>query len=135
MPIRILIADDIAVTRRQIRAFLQRVANWEVCGEAIAGLDAIAKTRELTPDVILLDLAMPRMNLENQLWNRPEPVLLRVVAVLLACALPLQPNELTAEQVPVRHKEGLMHGFLALRTLEGKKLADGEMTQVPREIA
>ena len=70
------------------------------------------------------------MNLENQLWNRPEPVLLRVVAVLLACALPLQPNGLTAEQVPVRHKEGLMHGFLALRTLEGKKLADGEMTQV-----
>src|SRR5438094_4221540 len=73
---------------------------------------------------------MPRMNLENQLWNRPEPVLLRVVAVLLACALALQPNGLTAEQVPVRHKEGLMHGFLALRTLEGKKLADGEMTQV-----
>src|SRR5438552_3770811 len=37
---------------------------------------------------------------------------------------------MTAEQVPVRHKEGLMHGFLALLTLEGKKLADGEMTQV-----
>jgi hypothetical protein len=55
---------------------------------------------------------------------------LRLFGVLLACALLLQPAGLTAEQIPVRHKEGLMHGFLALRTLEGTKLADGEMTQV-----
>src|SRR5947208_2071601 len=48
----------------------------------------------------------------------------RMLAVLLAC------RSLTAEQVPVRHMEGLMHGFLALRTLDGKRLADGEMTQV-----
>ena len=59
-----------------------------------------------------------------------QPAPLRVLAVLLACTLLLQPSGMTAEQVPVRHKEGLMHGFLALRTLEGKKLADGEMTQV-----
>src|SRR5438876_10766979 len=48
----------------------------------------------------------------------------RMLAVLLAC------RSLTAEQVPVRHMEGLMHGFLALRTMDGKRLADGEMTQV-----
>src|SRR2546422_7469496 len=48
----------------------------------------------------------------------------RMLAVLLAC------RSLTAEQVPVRHMEGLMHGFLALRTLDGKRLADGEMTQI-----
>src|SRR3989442_12414824 len=113
MPIRILIADDIAITRRQVRAFLQRVANWEVCGEATDGLDAIAKTRELRPDVILLDLAMPRMNLENQLWNRPEPVLLRVVAVLLAWALPPHHNGLTAEKVPPVHKECLTNASLS----------------------
>src|SRR5438094_7021658 len=59
-----------------------------------------------------------------------EPARFRLFAPLLACTLVLQPNGLTAEQIPVRHKEGLMHGFLALRTLEGKKLADGEMTQV-----
>jgi hypothetical protein len=51
-------------------------------------------------------------------------------AILLVGAALLQPNMLAAAQVPVRHKEGLMHGFLALRTLEGKKIADGEMTQV-----
>jgi len=42
----------------------------------------------------------------------------------------LQPAVLHAEQIAVLHPEGLMHGFLALRTLDGKILADGEMTQV-----
>jgi hypothetical protein len=54
----------------------------------------------------------------------------RIMAALLACAAPLQTIPLTAEQVPVRHMEGLMHGFLALRSLDGKRLADGEMTQI-----
>jgi hypothetical protein len=53
-----------------------------------------------------------------------------MLAVLLACAVTFEPIPLTAEQVSVRHMEGLMHGFLALRTLDGKRLADGEMTQV-----
>src|SRR5438105_4641388 len=54
----------------------------------------------------------------------------RLLATLLACAAPFEPILLSADQVPVRHTEGLMHGFLALRTLEGRRLADGEMTQV-----
>jgi hypothetical protein len=53
-----------------------------------------------------------------------------LLASLLACAVPFQTIPLTAEQVRVRHMEGLMHGFLALRTLDGKRLADGEMTQI-----
>jgi hypothetical protein len=56
----------------------------------------------------------------------------RVLQVLLACALLLLPHALRAEQIPVRHPEGLMHGFLALRTLDGKILADGEITQIAR---
>jgi len=52
------------------------------------------------------------------------------VAVLLVCAAILQTVPLGAEQVRVRHMEGLMHGFLALRSLDGKRLADGEMTQI-----
>jgi DNA-binding NarL/FixJ family response regulator len=60
MPSRILIVDDTRITRQQIRAFVQGVAEWDVCGEAIDGLDTIAKTRELAR--IVLDLAMPRMN-------------------------------------------------------------------------
>jgi len=41
----------------------------------------------------------------------------------------MQPISLTAEQVRVHHTEGLMHGFLALRALDGRLLADGDMTQ------
>jgi hypothetical protein len=54
----------------------------------------------------------------------------RMLPVLLACAAIFQIIPLSAEQVPVRHMEGLMHGFLALRSLDGKRLADGEMTQI-----
>src|SRR2546430_5526035 len=54
----------------------------------------------------------------------------RMLAVLLACLATFQTIPLTADQVPVRHMEGLMHGFLALRTLDGRRLADGEMTQI-----
>jgi hypothetical protein len=54
----------------------------------------------------------------------------RMLAVMLACLATFQTIPLAAEQVPVRHMEGLMHGFLALRTLDGKRLADGEMTQI-----
>ena len=53
----------------------------------------------------------------------------RLIAILLACAAMLQPNALLADTVPVRHTEGLMHGFLVLRTLEGKAIADGQLTQ------
>ena len=55
---------------------------------------------------------------------------MRLLAFLLACAVPFQTIPLTAEQVRVRHVEGLMHGFLALRALDGTRLADGEMTQI-----
>ena len=56
----------------------------------------------------------------------------RLIAILLACAAMLQPNALFADTIPVRHAEGLIHGFLVVRTLEGKALADGQMTQDAR---
>jgi hypothetical protein len=48
---------------------------------------------------------------------------------LAVCAGVIQPNVLWAEQVSVHHTEGLLHGFLVLRTLEGKTLAVGDLTQ------
>jgi hypothetical protein len=56
----------------------------------------------------------------------------RLIAILLACVAMLQPNALVAEMIPVRHTEGLIHGFLLVLTFEGKALADGQMTQDAR---
>lgn len=50
------------------------------------------------------------------------------IAVLLVLAGP----SVSADLVPVRFREGLVHGFLALRTLDGKTIADGDLYQVPR---
>jgi hypothetical protein len=55
-----------------------------------------------------------------------------IIAMLVVSTALLQPSALRADTVPVRHTEGLMHGFLVLRTLEGKTIADGEMEQDAR---
>jgi DNA-binding NarL/FixJ family response regulator len=62
MPKCILIADDNDAIRTATRHFLEKQAEFSVCGEATDGLDAIEKARCLTPDLIVLDLSMPRMN-------------------------------------------------------------------------
>jgi DNA-binding NarL/FixJ family response regulator len=59
---RLLIADDNATVRRMLRALLETHEGWQVCGEAENGLEAVAKAKELRPDVIILDLAMPVMD-------------------------------------------------------------------------
>jgi DNA-binding NarL/FixJ family response regulator len=60
--IRILVANDSEVVRRGIRQLLRQRKDWEVCGEAVDGQDAVAKARQLDPDVVVLDIAMPVMN-------------------------------------------------------------------------
>ena len=69
MPARILIADDNALVRQQVRNLLGRHPDWEICGEAVDGRDAVNKARELNPDVIVLDFAMPEMNGLQSAWE------------------------------------------------------------------
>jgi DNA-binding NarL/FixJ family response regulator len=59
---QILIVDDSDTCRRITRLFLESQLGLEVCGEAVDGVDAIEKAIALKPDLVVLDLAMPRMN-------------------------------------------------------------------------
>jgi DNA-binding NarL/FixJ family response regulator len=60
--LRILVADDHAVVRRGVRALLETHADWQVCGEAATGREAVEQVKRLDPDIVVLDLSMPELN-------------------------------------------------------------------------
>jgi len=60
--LRILIADDHELMRRGVRSLLEAEAGWKVVGEAADGQELVEKTEKLRPDVVVLDISMPRLN-------------------------------------------------------------------------
>ena len=58
----ILITDDFADWRRQVRSLLQARPEWQVIAEASDGLEAVGKAQDLKPDIILLDIGLPKLN-------------------------------------------------------------------------
>ena len=60
--VRILVADDHEVVRKGLVALLHAQPDWQVCGEAAEGRDAVEKAFQLKPDVVILDIGMPNLN-------------------------------------------------------------------------
>lgn len=60
--VRVLIADDHEVMRMGIRNLIQFRSGWSVCAEASNGQEAVEKTLQFHPDVVVMDLTMPVMN-------------------------------------------------------------------------
>ena len=60
-PVRMLIADDHPIFRDGLRKLLEAEKDFKVIGEASDGGEAVEMVRQLKPDVLLLDLAMPRV--------------------------------------------------------------------------
>lgn len=62
MTTRILIVDDHPVVRHGLKTLLREHAGWEVVAEAADGMEAVEMAGRLTPDVVVLDISMPRMH-------------------------------------------------------------------------
>jgi DNA-binding NarL/FixJ family response regulator len=60
--IRVLLADDHPIVREGLRAYLSTQRTLSVVGEAADGMDVLEKASALNPDVVLMDIAMPRLN-------------------------------------------------------------------------
>ena len=119
---RILIADDHKAAIREIRTLLGANPEWEVCGEAANGQEALAKANEMHPDVIVMDFAMPVM---NGLMAAQEITKLQPAVPIVLNTLYNSPQvELEAKKHGIRKVVEKTHsGALvsAIRELVGKK--------------
>lgn len=62
MSVRILVVDDFESWRRMVSTLLQGHPQWQIIAEAADGLEAVQKSEQLQPDLILLDIGLPRLN-------------------------------------------------------------------------
>jgi DNA-binding NarL/FixJ family response regulator len=60
--VRILLADDHEIVRHGLRRLLETQPGWKICGEAGSGREAVEKTRQLKPDIVILDHSMPELS-------------------------------------------------------------------------
>jgi DNA-binding NarL/FixJ family response regulator len=78
--IRILLADDSELARAAIKLLLADRTDWEICAEATNGEEAVEKADIACPDLVILDITMPRMNgiqaARKILQHRPNTIVL-----------------------------------------------------------
>lgn len=82
-PARIVIADDYELVRQGMRAIFQSEPGWVVCGEATTGREALAMIQALSPDLVVLDVALPELNgieVARQVRRRSSVPILMVTA-------------------------------------------------------
>jgi NarL family two-component system response regulator LiaR len=135
-PIRLLIVDDQAIVRKGIRALLDEVKGMDVIGEAADGLEAVQQAASLQPDVILMDLVMPKLDgieaIRRILVDEPKARILvltsftaddKVFPAIKAGALGYllkdsEPEELIAAIMNIYRGQPFLHPSIARKVLE-----------------
>jgi len=133
--IRIFVADDHAIVRKGLRTLIAGESGMELVGEAADGLEAAAKVRSLQPDVILMDLVMPRQDgletIVQIMEEHPEARIMvltsfaeeeKVFAAIKAGALGYLLKDSTPEQLvqaihDVYRGESSLHPTIALKLI------------------
>src|SRR6266436_4690212 len=85
--VRILIADDHPIFRDGLKRLLESERDFKVVGEACDGVEAVNMVRQLKPEILLLDLAMPRrpgLEALREMSDGPEPLAVRVILLTAA---------------------------------------------------
>jgi two-component system, NarL family, response regulator LiaR len=157
--IRVLIADDHAVVRQGLRTFLELQRDIEVVGDVADGEQAVAAVRERRPDVVLMDLVMPRLDgveaMRVILGERPATRVIaltsfldddKVLPAVRAGAAgyllkDVEPQELVRAIRTVQAGESLLHPAVTTRVM--RELADpspvapgprADLTEREREV-
>ena len=114
--VRILVVDDHDATRRSLSSFLAHEDNFTICGEAADGVQAIERARNLSPDAIVMDASMPKMDGLSAAriihWENPstqivivsltEPSILKAVAPRVGVAF-IDKMKVTNDLIPALH--------------------------------
>jgi len=133
-PIRVLIVDDSAFVRRALMRMLDASPDIEVVGVAVDGKDAIDKVKDLQPDVVTLDIKMPRLGgleaLKQIMEENPVPVLLLSSLTTEAADVTLRGLELGA--MDFVDKSSVQGNMNLLNLSEELKAKIRALSSVPR---
>lgn len=129
---RILIVDDHALVRRSLRTLLAKFTDIEVVGEANNGEDAIEQVTTLHPDLVLMDISMPRMDgltATQQIRALPNPPKVLVLSMYGDTSLTLRAFRVGAAGLLLKvHTLEEIMGAIR-HVMEGKKVLSAELKE------
>lgn len=121
--LRIILADDHNIVRQGLKKILEEESDFSVIGEAVDGYDAIEKTGQLSPDILLIDLMMPRLNgLEVTSRVKKDHPEIKIIVLSMRSSEPyvLEAFRNGADGYVIK-SEGIQDLVLAIRTVAGGK--------------